>query len=93
MFNKDYKKYNEAERDFWAQTKAQGERRFILREMVFNIILWPGITAVLPFADRPRPSSLRSVVLTAVVMLPIFWLGGYLSGKWKWSDFKKKYPA
>ena len=93
MFKKDYKKYNEAERECWDQTKAQGKRLFILREMVFNIIIWLGITAILPFTERPRPSSVRSVALTAVVMLPIFLLGGYLSGKWKWSDFEKKYPG
>ena len=92
MFKKDYKKYNEAERNYWAQTKAEGKRRFILREMVFNIILWPGITAVVGFTDRPRPISVRSVASTAIVMLPVFLLGGYLSGKWKWSDFEKKYP-
>jgi hypothetical protein len=33
-----------------------------------------------------------SVALTALVMLPVFLLGGYLSGNWKWSDLEKKYP-
>jgi hypothetical protein len=42
MFKKDCKKYNEAEREYWAHTKARGKRRFILREMAFNIILWLG---------------------------------------------------
>jgi len=92
MFQKDYKKYNEAEREYWAQTRAQGKRRFILREVVFNIILWLGITAVVGFTGLSRPFSVRSVALTAVVMLPVFLLGGYLSGQWKWSDFEKKYP-
>ena len=72
---KDHKKYNEAERAYWAHTKAQGKRRFTVREMAFNIILWLGIAVVLPFTDRPvRP--LRSVASVAVVMLPIFLLGG-----------------
>jgi len=92
MFKKDYKKYNEAERAYWAHTKAQGKRRFVLREMVFNIILWLGITVLVGFTDRPRPNSLRSVASLAIVMLPIFLLGGYLSAKWKWSDFEKKHP-
>ncbi len=91
MFTKDHKKYNEAERAYWAHTKAQGKRRFIVREMAFNIILWLGITGVLPFTDRPVRTP-RSVASMAVVMLPIFMLGGYLSAKWKWSDFEKKYP-
>lgn len=87
----DYKKYNEAERAYWAQAKVQGKRRFILHEMLFNIILWVGVTVVLPFTDRPRP-SLQSLSRIAITMLPIFLLGGYLSGKWKWSDFEKKHP-
>jgi len=91
MFQKDYKKYNEAEREYWAQTRPQVKRRFILREMIFNITLWPGITVVVGFTDHPRPFSLWSLALTAIVMLPVLLLGGYLSGQWKWSDFDKKY--
>ena len=90
MFKKDYKKYNEAERLYWAQTREQGKRRFILREMVLNIILWLGITVVLGFTERP--ASVQSIASLAIIMLPVFLLGGYLSAKWKWSDFEKKYP-
>lgn len=90
MFKKDYKKYNEAERLYWAQTRAQGKRRFIFREMVLNIILWLGITVVVGFTERP--ASVQSVTSLAVITLPFFLLGGYLSAKWKWSDFEKKYP-
>ena len=86
----DYKKRNEAERAHWADTKAQGNRRFILREILFNIILWLGIAIVLPFTDRPRPW--QSLALTSIIILPIFLLGGYLTGKWKWSDFEREYP-
>ena len=91
MSKMDYKKYNEAQRDYWAHTKAQGKRRFIVREVEFNIILWLGVTILVGFTDRPHP-SVRSAALTAMIMLPVFLLGGYLSGKWKWSDFEKKYP-
>ena len=87
MFKKDYKKYNEAERLYWAQTRAQGKSRFIFREMVLNIIL---CTVVLGFTERP--ASVQSIASLAVIMLPFFLLGGYLSAKWKWSDFEKKYP-
>ena len=92
MFKKDYRKYNEAERRYWEHTKAQGIRRFIVREILFNIILWLGITALVGFRDRPRSNSLRFVASLAIVTLPVFLLGGYLSAKWKWSDFEKKYP-
>ena len=90
MFKKNYRKHNESERAFWAQTKAQGKRRFIVREMIFNMILWLGVTAIVGFKDRPF--SVWSIASTAFVLLPVFLLGGYLSGKWKWSDFEKKYP-
>jgi hypothetical protein len=26
------------------------------------------------------------------IMLAIFLLGGYLTGRWRWTDFEKKYP-
>jgi len=70
--------YNEAEREDWAQTRARGKRPFILREVVFNIALRQGVTAVVGFTDRPRPFSVRSVALTAVAMLPVFLLGWLL---------------
>lgn len=44
------------------------------------------------FRGRPRSNSLRFVASLAIVTLPVFLLGGYLSAKWKWSDFEKKYP-
>ena len=58
-----------------AQTRAQGKRPFILREVGYNITPWLGVTSVAGFTDRPRPFSRRSVVLTAVAMLPVFLLG------------------
>ena len=92
MFKKNYKKHNEAERAYWAETRAQGKKRFMFREMVFNIILWLAITVIVGFTDRPQPNTVRSVASLAIVTLPIFLLGGYLSAKWKWSDFEKKHP-
>jgi len=58
--------------------------------MIFSIILWLGITVVLGFTERP--ASLQSVASLAIIMLAFSLLGGYLSAKWKWSDFEKKYP-
>ena len=79
MFKKDFKNYNEAEREYWTQTKAKGKRRFILRAMVFNIILWLVIIGVVTFTHQL--SAVWQVASTGIVMLPIFLLGGYLSGK------------
>jgi hypothetical protein len=27
-----------------------------------------------------------------LILLPIFLLGSYLTGNWRWKDFEKKYP-
>jgi hypothetical protein len=37
-------------------------------------------------------SSLRLIVSSGLIMLPVFLLGGYLTGRWRWDDFEKKYP-
>jgi hypothetical protein len=44
------------------------------------------------FGNHGHPSSLQFVVIW-VIMLPIFLLGGYLTGSWKWKDLEKKYPG
>jgi hypothetical protein len=35
--------------------------------------------------------SLQFVVVW-LIMLPIFLLGGYLAGSWKWKDLEKRFP-
>jgi hypothetical protein len=34
----------------------------------------------------------RSALFTGLIILPIFLLGGYLTGSWKLKDLEKKYP-
>ena len=42
------------------------------------------------FAFKTNPLSAQSFVID-LILLPVFLLGGYLEGKWRWQDFEKKY--
>jgi hypothetical protein len=68
-----------------------GRDRFIWRQMfyvlVFGLILIP-ILDLLAF--KTNPLSTQNVVID-LILLPVFLLGGYLEGKWRWQDFEKKY--
>jgi len=87
-------------RESWLQTRAQGKKRFILREMLANcsITFFAAFGALAMDAFRnPSPFSVRSIlsdrtVSVALILLPILLLGGYLSARWRWTDFEKKYP-
>jgi hypothetical protein len=78
-------------RAHWLRTKAQGRTRFIRREVVFSFLFWLTLTpAVEVFAVRV--SSVRLIAFSSLLTLPIFLVGGYLGGRWKWIDLEKKYP-
>ena len=82
----------ELERQSWLVTKAAGRNRFIWRQMlyslVFCLILMPAIDLL---SFKTNPLSMQNVVID-LILLPVFLLGGYLEGKWRWQDFEKKYP-
>jgi hypothetical protein len=82
----------ELERKSWLQTKSRGRGRFI-RARVF-VVTGTG-SAILVAVDLlgRSGSHLRDNLLTYLVMLPIFVLGGYLQGRWEWQDLEKKYSA
>jgi len=50
------------------------------------------ILFALALFDRSSSHSLKTDVLTSLIMLPIFLLGGYLTANWQWQDLEKKYP-
>jgi hypothetical protein len=84
----------EAKRQDWLQAKARGRGRFIWRRGVlptflFGLIVVPA-TEIL--VDHRSSFSSRTAVFVASVMLPVFLLGGYLEGRWKWQDLNRKYP-
>jgi hypothetical protein len=86
------KSYASMEREHWLQTRTRGRSRFIWRQVLSTLLL--GLIVVLgveALRVRPHPFSLRSTILTSLLMLPIFLLGGYLTGRWKWQDLEKKY--
>jgi hypothetical protein len=86
------KEYNVLQRRSSELTKARGKARFIRRELLFNVVLWMVITFGTQLGEKRTQSlSLRGILLTSLMMLPVFLLGGYLAAIWKWKDFEKKY--
>src|SRR3954471_10852792 len=95
-------KINRLKREYWLQSKLRGRTRFIWREGVLPTLLTCCVVVFLgpafeAFANR-SPFSLRSTmsgrwtVFIDLIFLAISVLGGYLTGRWKWTDFEKKYP-
>jgi cell division protein FtsW (lipid II flippase) len=82
---------SQIERKQWQEAKAAGRDRFIWRQMlyvlVFGLILIPTLDLL---AFKTNPLSTQNVVID-LILLPVFLLGGYLEGKWRWQDFEKKY--
>jgi hypothetical protein len=96
-----FKRHTEAEidelkREYWLQSKARGKNRFIWREGVLPTLVtgFMGALVVEVFGDHSHSFSVsvRSIAFLALVLLPICLLGGYLTGRWRWKDFEKKYP-
>ena len=93
-----FKRYSTAEknaamRDYCLRTKEQGKGRFIWREVLASVLFWLILTpALYIFEDRTPYWSVRSMVFADLTLLPIFLLGGYLTGRWRWNDLEKKYP-
>jgi hypothetical protein len=82
----------EYEREVWFRAKARGKSRFILKRGILpTFVIGLVVLAVVErFGDRRSPFSLDSAVID-LIMLPVFLIGGYLEGKWKWKDLQKKY--
>lgn len=59
----------------------------MLYVLVFGLISMP-ILDLLAF--KTNPLSTQNFVID-LVLFPVFLLGGYLEGKWRWQDFEKKY--
>jgi hypothetical protein len=74
-----------------ARRKGAGKKRFVGREATGSILIWfIVLPAVEVFVDHGRLFSLHFLNIW-LIMLPIFLLGGYLNGSWKWKDLEKKY--
>jgi hypothetical protein len=84
---------NEAMRKYWMDAKARGRKRFIWREAVAQMLVtWmlvpPGVQI---FGNRGHLFSLEFLSIW-LILLPVCLLAGYLTGRWRWQDFEKKYP-
>lgn len=80
------------------QTKARGKNRFILREMMWSLPIWFGVIFGVPALEafaHHSPFSIRAMLsdywTVFLIVLAIFLLGGYLTGRWRWTDLEKKY--
>jgi hypothetical protein len=82
---------NQAQRKNWLERKARGKRRFIWREAIGSILIWLVVPPAVQVFDHGHLFS-RQFLVIWFVMLPIFLLGGYLTGSWRWKDLEKKYP-
>ena len=78
-------------RAYWLQTKEQGRTRFIRREVLGSVLFWLVLMPVLDLFGT-QSSPWRFTALVNFIILPIFVLGGYLEGRWRWADLEKKYP-
>ena len=75
------------------QVIAGGRRRFIWRDQVPQSLI-VGLVVTLGLAllgDSAHPFSMQRLVLIGSVTVPLFMLGGYLTGKWRWTELEKKY--
>src|SRR5215469_14401541 len=83
---------NEAQKQHWLAAKGRGKTRFICREAIKTILIWLIVLpAVQVFQYHGRWFS-PQFFLIWFILLPIFLLGGYLTGTWRWKDLEKKYP-
>jgi len=86
------KNYNQLERKAWLQSREQGKSRFLWREVLGSVVTWLVVLPAVEFFGDHQHRFSGEFFLIWFVLLPIFLLGGYLSGGWKWKDLEKKYP-
>jgi hypothetical protein len=80
-------------RSNWLRLKKQGKSRFIWRQISGSLLFWLILSLGLdPLIDHPH-STVQSIIVINLFTLPIFLLGGYLEGRWKWADLEKKFPG
>jgi hypothetical protein len=98
FWRQDEVKIDRLKREYWLQCRVRGRTRFILREMLWSLPIWFGVVFGVPAlkAFANSPFSVRLMLFeywtARLMMLAIFLLGGYLTGRWRWTDFERKYP-
>ena len=80
------RRYAELESQSRLMTDETGRSRFIWRRMLYSLAFW---LILMPLLDllvfKTDPLSLQNIVID-FILLPVYLLGGYLEGKWKWQD-------
>jgi len=79
-------------REHWLRTKQLGKARFVRGQVLYSFVFWLILTTALDVLGGHRPYASRSSTIVNLIVLLIFLLGGYLEGRWKWTDFERKYP-
>lgn len=86
-------KTSQIEQKYWLETKVAGKSRFVRRGLLGSLVNGIIILLGLAFLSRSSSHSVKTDVLTSLIVLPIFLLGGYLTANWQWQDLEKKYPG
>ena len=81
---------SQIERKQWLEAKAAGKARFVRRGVMGSLVI--GLVVQLGLALFDPSHVFREDIVPALIMLPLFLLGGYLTAVWQWRGFEKKYP-
>ena len=83
---------NVAQRKAWLDAKARGKTRFVWREAIGSILIWLVVPPAVQMLQHHGQLFSRQFLIVWFSILPIFQLGGYLTGNWKWKDLEQQYP-
>jgi hypothetical protein len=86
------KNSSQTERKYWLQIKEKGKNRFIWREMLGSLLFWFVVPPAVELLGGYQQAFSGQFFLIWFLVLPIFLVGGYLTGGWRWKDLEKKYP-
>ena len=85
MFNR----VAEMERQIRSRAIEGGRKRFIRGRLLGGLVTWVA-WSVLMFVFKVWLFSWHEVVSISLILFPLWMLGAYLSGRWRWNDMVKK---
>jgi len=78
----------EIERLIRARDIEGGRGRFIRRSLLEGLLPWAAWSVAI-FAFKVFLFSWPEVIWTGSIVFPIWMLGAYLNGRWRWNDLMK----
>ena len=84
-----FKRAAEIERKIRFQAIEGGRSRFIRGRLLQGFVTWLAWSALM-FLFKVYLFSWHEVVTLSLILLPIWMLGAYLSGRWRWNDLVKR---